>query len=187
MTSNAPLYARLLGSSWARVALPVRLAHTTGSTVCARGRLRIGHGRTRVARLLTWVLRLPRASDAAETRLVITPRAEGERWRRTFDDRRLDTLQYQAARCVLAERIGNLEFRFQIEESDGSLLFRQLEAALVFGSIRVRLPARWAPTVDAREEPAGAHRIRVHVRVVLPALGPLLTYDGTIDFEEARA
>jgi hypothetical protein len=133
------------------------------------------------------LLRLPRASDAAETHLIISSRADREQWLRTFDDRRLDTRQYQAGDGELAERIGVLELRFRLEASEGSLLFRQLEAALLFGSVRLRLPAPWAPWVEAREDPAGAHQIRVHVRVALPALGPLLTYDGTIDIEDARA
>lgn len=180
------LYARLLGSSWLQLAEPVRLAHASGSTVRAHGRLRIAHGRSHVARFLAWLLHLPRASDRAETRLVVTSGANGEQWLRTFDDRRLDTRQYQAGDCDLAERIGVLEFRFRLEASEGSLLFRQLEAAFLFGSVRLRLPAACAPSVDAREDPAGPHQVRVHVRVALPAVGPVLTYDGTMDLEEPR-
>jgi hypothetical protein len=180
------LYARLLGSSWQAVAEPVRLAHATESTVCARGRLRIAHGRSRVARVLARLLRLPRASDAAETRLVVTRRGDGEEWRRTFADRRLDTRQYEAGDGQLAERFGLLELRFRLEASDGSLFFRQRDAAVMFGSVRVRLPVAWAPKVDAVEEPAGARQIRIHVRVALPALGPVLTYDGTVRIEETR-
>lgn len=178
------LYARLLGSSWLQLAEPVRFAHATESTVRARGRFRIEHGRSHVARILARLLRLPRASDAADTRLVITSHADGERWHRTFDDRCFDTRQYQAGESDLAERIGVLEFRFRLQASEGSLFFRQLEAAFLFGSIRLRLPAAWAPRVDAREDPAGAHQVRVHVRVAVPVLGPVLTYDGTIDIEE---
>jgi hypothetical protein len=132
------------------------------------------------------LLRLPRASDAAETRLVITSGADGERWLRTFDDRRLDTRQYQAG-CELAERIGILEFRFRLEASEGSLFYRQLEAAFLCGPVRVRLPAAWAPSIEAREDPAGPHQICVHVRVALPALGAVLTYGGTIDIEDTCA
>jgi hypothetical protein len=181
------LYPRLLGSSWLQLAEPVRFAHTSESTVRARGHLRITHGRSHLARLLARLLRFPRASDAAETRLVVTSDADGEHWRRTFGDRHLDTRQYQAGAAELGERFGVLEFRFRLEVTGGSLLFRQLEAALVWGTVRLRLPAAWAPIVDAREDAAGAHRIRVHVRVVLPPLGPVLTYDGTIDIEETRA
>lgn len=179
------LYARLLGASWLQVAEPVRFAHASRSTVRAHGRLRIERGRTHAARLFARLLRLPRPSAAAETRLVVTPGDNGEQWRRTFDDRRLDTRQYEAGDGELAERIGILEFRFRLEASEGNLLFRQLEAAFVLGSVRVPLPVAWAPRVEAREDPAGAHRVRVHVRVALPAVGTVLTYDGTMDIEVA--
>ena len=96
------LYARLLGASWLHLADPVRSVHATPPTVHARGRLRIEHGRSCLARFLARLLRLPRASEAAETRLVMTPRADGEQWRRTFDDRRLDTRQYRAGAGELA-------------------------------------------------------------------------------------
>jgi hypothetical protein len=182
-----PLYPRLLGSSWVGVAEPIRFAHRTAPTVRACGHLRICYGPGRIARLLARAMRLPRPSDAAETRLVVTSCVDGEQWLRTFDGRRLNTRQYEAGERVLAERIGILEFRFRVEASDGSLIFRQLEAAFVFGSLRVRLPAAWAPTVDAREGAAGGRRTHIHVRIALPVLGPLLTYEGTMDFEEAVA
>jgi len=187
--ADAPigLYARLLGSSWQQLAEPVRFAHGTKSMMHGRGRLRIAHGRGYLARVLAAVLRLPRANDAAETRLVVTPRGDVEHWRRTFDDRCLATRQYATGDRELGERIGVLEFRFRLEPSAGSLVFRQVEAAVLCGPVRVRIPAAWAPRVEAREDPAGAHRIRIHVSVVLPALGPVLTYDGVIDLEEQRS
>jgi hypothetical protein len=182
-----PLYARLLGASWQQLAEPVRFTHATESTVHARGRFRIAHGRGRVARVVARLLRLPRASDAAEARLVITADAGGEQWARTFDDRRLDSRQYEAGEGELAERFGVLEFRFRLEVSDGGLVYRQVETALLFGTVRLRLPAHWAPTVDAREDPAGPRQICVRVCVQLPAVGPVLTYDGVIDIEETHA
>jgi hypothetical protein len=175
-----------LGSSWQELAEPIRRVHASG-TVRARGRLRITNGRGYAAGFCARVLRLPRASEAAETRLVVTPDASGERWRRTFGDRCLDTRQYQAGDGELAERFGLLEFRFRLEASEGSLVFHQLEAALLCGPMRLRLPAACAPTVDAREDPSGADRISVHVTVALTAFGPVLTYDGTVEIEESRA
>jgi hypothetical protein len=181
------LYSRLLGPSWLQLAEPIRFAHTTHWTVRAHGRLRIEHGRTHLARFLARLLRLPRATEAAETRLVITPRGDGEHWLRTFDDRCLATLQYEAGGGELAERFGVLEFRFRLEASERSLLYRQVEAAFRVGSIRLRLPALCTPRVDAREDPAGARRISVLVRVALPVAGPVLGYDGTIDIEDTHA
>ena len=142
---------------------------------------------TRRARLLARLLRLPRASAAAETRLVVTSKAGGEQWRRTFDGRRIDTRQFGCDGCVLAERIGVLEFRFRLEPADGSLVFRQVAAAVVLGRFRVGLPEAWAPRIEAREDPAGAGRMGVHVRVTLPAVGPVLTYDGTVGIENLSA
>ena len=123
------LYTRLLGASWPELADPVRFIHGTDTRVCARGRLRVTHGPSQLARLLARVLRLPRASDAADTRLVITASPDGETWLRSFGDRRLDTRQYEAGASELAERIGLLEFRFRLEALEGSLLFRQIEVA----------------------------------------------------------
>jgi len=143
--------------------------------------------RVGVPRWLARLLRLPRENPAADTRLVITADAGGERWHRTFDDRRLDTCQYRAGDDELAERFGLLEFRFKLEASQGSLLFRQVEAAFLCGTVRLKIPAAWAPRVDAREDPAGARQVGVHVRVALPLVGPLVTYDGTIGIEETAA
>ncbi|HEX9365894.1 MAG TPA: DUF4166 domain-containing protein [Vicinamibacterales bacterium] len=176
------LYAGVMGSAWLELAEPIRVAHAS-TTVRARGRLRIGHGRGPAARWLARLLGLPRANDAAETRLVITPDAGGELWRRTFDERRLDTRQYRAGDGELAERFGVLELRFRLDASQGSLVFRQTEAAFLCGTVRLRIPAVLAPRVDAREDPAGARQVSIRVRVVLPAVGPVLTYDGTIDID----
>jgi Domain of unknown function (DUF4166) len=184
---DGTLYAELLGPAWLELAEPVRAAHASGYTLRASGRLRIGHGRTRAARWLARLLRLPRASDAADTRLVVTRSAGGEQWCRTFDDRRLDTWQYRAGDGALAERFGVLEFRFHLTASQGSLVMRQTDAAFRWGAVRLRIPAAWAPRVDAREDPAGARRIQVHVRVTVPLVGPVLTYDGTIDIEDTAA
>jgi hypothetical protein len=173
-----------MGSSWPLLSDAVRAAHVTVSTVRASGRLRVVYGRSGAARVLARLLCVPRASDASDTRLVTTADGTGERWLRTFDARRMNTRQYQAGGGELAERIGVLELRFRLEAVGGSLLYRQVGAALVFGPVRVRVPGGWAPTVSAREDPAGVRRIRVDVRLALPAVGPVLAYDGVIDIED---
>lgn len=183
----AALYPRVLGSSWQQLAEPVRVAHTTSPSVHARARLRIEHGRGPLARLLARLLRLPRASDSSNVELVVTAEGDGERWRRTFEDRRFDTRQYQAGECVVAERIGIIEFEFQLDVAGGGLVFRQRRASFVFGSIRLPLPAVSAPRVDAREDAVGDRRLRIYVRVTVPMLGPVLTYEGTVDYEESPA
>ena len=122
------LYARLLGSLWLQLAEPIRLAHASGPTVRARGRLRIAHGRSRAARFLAWVLRLPRASDAAETRLVVTSGADGEQWLRTFDGRRLNEDTYTVQIADEAGRLISLNKsdirRFDVSTKSTMLSYR---------------------------------------------------------------
>jgi hypothetical protein len=175
------LYARVLGFNFEQIAEPLRLAHAAEATL--HGRFRITRGPGYAARVLAALLRLPRPSLAAETRLVIAAYGDRQQWRRSFDDRHLDTWQYQTGDRELGERIGILEFRFGLTAANGGLVFQQVDAAFVLGSMRLRLPAAWAPRIEAREDPAGADQIAVNVRVVLPRVGPLLTYDGTINLE----
>ena len=184
---TAPLYMRVMGDSWTQIAAPVRCVHATHSIVRAHGHLRIQHGRHPVARLLARMLRLPHPCAAAEACLIVTARADREHWQRTFNGRRLDTRQYESKESELAERFGVFELRFRLDASEGSLLYVQRGAAFLFGSVRLRIPVSWSPRVEAREDPAGPRRVQVDVRVALPGVGPLITYDGVIDVEDTRA
>jgi hypothetical protein len=149
--------------------------------------LRVGHGGNAAARLVARVFLLPRTGDAVETRLVVTPDTDGERWRRTFGTRALNTRQYPDGPHGFAERIGPLELRFRREASDGGTFFRQIDTAVVMGPLRARLPRWCAPSVVAREDPDGERRVRIDVRVSLPLVGPILSYAGTIKLEEDGA
>jgi hypothetical protein len=197
-TRTAPLYMRVLGDSWAMLAEPVRCAHSTRAIVRAHGYLRIEHGRRSLARVLARMFRLPRPNAAAETRLIVTARDDGEHWERTFDGQRLDTRQYesrqyepreseQSEQSELAERFGLLELRFRLDTSEGSLLYVQRRAAVLFGPVRVPIPGPLAPRVEAREDPAGPNCVSIDVRVILPGVGPLITYQGMINLEEPPA
>jgi hypothetical protein len=150
----------------------------------AHGVLRVTHG-TGLARVLARLLRLPRAGDAVDTRLAVTPSATGDHWRRTFDGRHLDTWQYARGHDEMVERFGSLELRFRRDTSGESVVFRQLGAALVAGPLRIPLPRACAPAVTAREDRTGPRTRHVDVRVALPIVGTLLSYAGSIEVDEA--
>jgi Domain of unknown function (DUF4166) len=187
MMVTVPLYVRVMGDSWVQVAEPVRHAHSTRSITRARGHLRIQHGPHYLPRVLAWVLGLPPPDAAVETQLTVTAGPDGERWQRTLNGRGFTTRQYESNQADLAERYGVLEFCFRLDASGGGLLYVQREAALMAGGVRLRLPGRLAPHVEAREDPAGLNRVNVDVRVTLPWMGLLIAYDGIIEVEEARA
>ena len=149
----------------------------------ARGVLRVTHGEGAVARLVAFVMRLPPAGDAVETRLAVTPSGGGEHWRRTFGTRALDTRQYPEGDDGFAERMGPIEFRFRREPCDGGTIFRQIGAAIVMGPLRARLPRWCAPNVSAREDRTGERSVRIDVLVSLPLVGPILGYAGTMQFD----
>ena len=179
------LYQRLVRDSWADLAEPIRSLHSA-RLVRARGHLRVDRGPNLLARLLATMLRLPRPSVAAETRLTVRVTGNGERWERTIDGRPIATRQYES-RQHLAERFGASEFRFALEARERSLFYVQRAAAFVLGRVRLRIPDVWAPRVEAREDPAGPTAIRVDVRVTLPLLGLLIAYDGTMELDESAA
>lgn len=186
MMSSAPLYERVIGDSWTQVAEPIRRVHASRSIVRASGRLRVEDGPHFLARVLARIIRLPRPTAAAETQLIVTAGPAGEQWQRTFNGRRVKTRQYESNACELAERFGVLEFRFRLDASGGNLLYVQREASVFLGPIRLRIPALWAPRVEAREDAEGPTRIKVAVRVVLPGVGQLIAYDGFVDIEDLR-
>ena len=180
------LYERLTGAAWRRVAAPIQSVHAARPTD-AHGRFRIDHGRHMLARLLVRILQLPAQGVDVDTRLRITACGNGEHWLRTFNGHRLETRQFATDDSALAEQFGILELRFRLETSGDSLVYVQHQAALVFGPVRLTLPAVCAPRVDAREDPAGADAVDVDVHVTLPAIGTLITYQGRIDVDPTHA
>ena len=186
MMGSSPLYVRVIGDAWTQIAEPIRRVHASHSIIRASGRLRVEDGRHFLARMLARMLRLPRPTAASETQLMVTVSPECEHWQRTFNGRHLKTRQYESNTSELAEQFGILEFRFRLDASGGNLLYVQREAAVLFGPVRLRIPAAWAPRVEAREDPAGPTRIKVAVRVVLPGIGQLIAYDGFVDIEDLR-
>lgn len=180
------LYRRILGTSWLELAVAVRRAHLNPGEVSLRGAgsFQVRHGAGLLARLLTWLLRMPPATGAAKTRLVVTPLGRGERWERSFDDRFLVTTQREAREGGLIERFGPLELRFRLEVMGGALLYRQAGAALRLGALNVPLPRWMAPCVEAREEPAALDLTHVLVAVAVPVIGHLISYEGHIERQE---
>jgi hypothetical protein len=187
---NAPagLYPRLVGEAWPALAAVVRRMHVGGDVLRREGVFRIRHGARPLARVLLPFLRLPPAGDTVPVTLMITREGAGERWRRWFGDRLLESTQREAdprsGAGLLSERIGPVELRFRLEVEGEALCYRAVGAALCLGRVRVRLPRFLAPQVIARESPGGINRICVEVRVSVPGAGLLIAYQGWLRIEE---
>jgi len=151
--------------------------------VHCHGRLRVTHGDNGIARALARLLRLPPEGDAVETWLVVTPSPEGDQWQRTLGGHPFNSRQYPVGNGEMAERFGLLELRFRLDEIGTGTSFRQTAAALVAGRIRIPLPRLCAPAVSAREDRIGTQTRHIDVRVMLPLIGPVLSYEGTIEVD----
>jgi len=182
------LYQRLVGAAWSELGEPLQRFHLCLDTVNAVGVFTVRHGTRLLARLLAAGLRLPMAGEDVTVRLMITPHLQGERWQRVFAERALISEQYEGPQGGLVERFGLLGVRFCLAVVDHALCFRQEEAALSVGPLRVLLPRWLAPRITAREWALpGQTRLQVAVSVRLPLAGLLLAYEGCIETEEVQA
>jgi hypothetical protein len=179
---RARLYERLLGEAWGEVDGPVRRLHERGSGPCGEGVFAVRRGNF-FARSLARLFGLPAGGDAVRVRLSVTQTEGGaaERWHRTFEGRVFDTLQREGVGGLLAERAGPVELLFRLSVEGGALVYRQAGAALRIGPLRVPLPRRLAPRVEARETGADDGRgVNVCVSSSAPLVGLMLTYEGLL-------
>jgi hypothetical protein len=177
-TASQDLYPRLLGTAWDELEGTIRAAHRAGDE--KRGRFRITHGTSFLARQLARLARLPTNAESAEVVLSIHNDRGRETWERRFDADAFTTVQWVSDGC-LVERFGNWELRFALRVSEGALLYEQSGARFCLGPLSLPVPLPCAPRVWAREEASGSGQVHVHVTVTLPCIGPLITYDGLLD------
>ncbi len=180
-TTRAGLYERLVGAGWERLDEAVRRFHPTGASLRAAGTFAVRRGRGRLSGLLARLMSLPESGEAVPLLLRVTPRAGGERWRRSFAGRDFVTEQDAGARSLLVERAGPVEMLFRLKVEGGALVYGHAGTALRAGPLRVPLPRRLAPRVEASERAgAGGRGVRVSVCVTAPLVGPLIRYEGSV-------
>lgn len=175
------LFERLLGSRWNELSKPVRALHDPDAQVQRRGSFTICHGTHRLARLIVRLMRLPREGTDVPTELMIEPRGRGERWHRRFGDDDLVTwLRPAGPNGCLAERLGIIECLLGLDVAAGGVSYRTIQAALVIGPWRRRLPRWLSPCVDGSETPGPGDLVHVKVQLSLPPVGVLMSYTGDV-------
>jgi hypothetical protein len=188
------LYPSLIQRNWVDLDDFVRDFHSRPRRAQARGRLTVRRGRGLMARLAAAVLRLPRAGDSVPTLLVVEPGRPlrsgrlGQTWTRTFGERTLSSRQYAAPGGLLAERFRLVELRFRLHVHTGALRFEQTGASFALGSLRIAIPRRLWPRIQACVRAALPHGDEMEVRVTLsmPIIGLVLMYAGCMRPEAAR-
>ena len=186
--TRAGLYERLVREGWGGLDEPVRRLHACGAAGArAAGTFAVRRGTSRAARLLARLLGLPQSGEDVPLLLSVMPLGGGgERWHRSFAGHDFITEQREhEAGQLLAERAGPFETLFRLTAEGGALAYRSEGASLRAGRLRLRLPRRLAPRVEAWEracEDGGG--VRVSVRVTSPLVGLLIEYEGLVRMEE---
>lgn len=145
------------------------------------GQFTIRRGKGFLARMLTWLMRLPAEGEQVPTQLVVNADDNGEQWSRTFAGRPFITKQSAHAEGFMAERIGLMEILYRLNVADHALSYDQARAALRVGTLRIPLPRWLSPTITAREWAESDDRnVHVSVSVTAPLVGLLINYQGYI-------
>jgi hypothetical protein len=178
-----PLYPRIIGEHWPELPERLRRSFEVTSEVRTSGRFCVRWGDRALSRWLARWGGLPRADESVAVELTVTPDAGGETWKRRFGTDELVTHQWEES-GRLAERAGALELRFRLTVSNGRILFHQEKARLRARGVRFPLPGWISPRVKASvwED----ETIQVSVEVSFPGLGLLCSYQGSLDWMEAR-
>ena len=139
------------------------------------------------ARWACAAFRFPRTAVGVATRVAVTRRSLPnddvlEQWARDFNGRLLTTTQIRHGRRS-EERLGPVVLSLRLEAHPAGLTVEVERCWLRLGRQRWSLPPGLTPRLlaDVRSDAHIASRFHVLVRLDVPLLGRLLTYDGYLD------
>jgi len=154
----------------------LRALHSLRTRGVYAGRVGIERGDGLLARLCAAIAGLPPAMRDAPLRVEFLPDAKGETWKRDFGGHRMSS-RLKCRKGLLCERLGPVQFRFQLHIADGAIYWNAAGVRLL-GVLP--LPAGLFGRVQCRErEHAGRYEFRVEA--TLPLLGPLVRYEGWLE------
>lgn len=170
-----PLYRRVMGENFGRLAPPVRAMHDLIGHGRAEGQGRVERGSSPIARLVGRIMGFPPTGDYPVT-VRFAENGGKERWSRRFGTHAFAS-EMSARGEHLVERFGPLRFAFALDvEPDGSLAMRPCGWS-VFGA---PMPRFLGPQIAASERSEG-ERFCFDVAVALPLIGSIVAYRGWLE------
>lgn len=170
-----PLYRRVLGPRFDRLAKPLQALHAPLAPTLARGPAQVSRGLNPLARLIGAIMRFPPAGEYSLT-VSFDPSRGRERWTRTFGTHCFSSELSADKRGLLVERFGHLRFGFAVTvDGDGGLQM-DLHRWSAFG---IPLPLVLAPRITASERDESG-LFEFDVAVAMPLIGPVVHYRGTL-------
>lgn len=172
-------FRELLGAQFQQLAPAVRSVHD-GLSHRLRGTATVERGEALLARLICRLAHLPRAQRDGPVEIDLVADRDGETWTRRFGGSAPMRSRLRACGAMLVEELGPLRLMFQLRHVDGAVAW-QLRSVSVLG---LRAPARWLAMTQARSSESNG-RYCFEVRVVLPFVGAVIAYHGSVDLAPA--
>lgn len=176
---EAPLYRRILGPAFDRLAPQVQALHGSAKPRRWHGHAGVRRGRGMLARLAAAIVGFPPAAAHVPVTVTFAPEGSGERWTRDFGGRTFSSLQSAGTGKndhLLVERFGPLCFAMAlvVERDRLHLVPRRWSA---FG---VPMPKALLPHGRSFETEEDG-RFRFEVEISTPLTGLIVAYRGQLD------
>lgn len=173
------LLEKVLGDAvFSRLPAALRSFHGPDGPPVWHGRAQVANGRNPIARLLRWIIGLPKAgNDIPITVSVDRLTSDGdvaEVWTRNFGGSRFSSRLHLDRQGRLHERFGPVAFRLGADVHHERVSLPIVSARF----LGLPLPRILVPHSDAFEETDAEGRFRFDVKLTLPLVGLLVHYTG---------
>lgn len=174
---HAPLYRRMLGSTFETLPEPVRALHDRNGRW--RGLAEVSRGTGLLARLVAAIIGFPKPGAAVPVQVVLAAEGDGERWTRNFAGRRFSSFQQAGTGRndrLLVETFGVVSVALALVIEDGRLHLVPRR----WSALGLPLPKFLLPKGSSFESEEGG-RFRFNVEIAAPLAGPIVAYRGWLE------
>lgn len=178
MPKDATLYKRMLGEVWHTLPAPIRQMHDLQDEKSAEGCAEVVRGKGVLANMVANLFGFPKAGSHVPVRVDFSVKGGKQYWRRTFDAKSFLSIQSEGAgryQHLVRECFGVFSFGLAVVVEDGvlKLIIRRWDVC------GLPLPLCLAPK-GASYEHAEDGRFHFHVEVILPLIGRVVRYEGSL-------
>lgn len=170
-----PLYHGIIGPDWSRMPEVVRLMHDRTSDGAAIGSADVSRGSGILAATICRIMGFPKAGSGVPVKVAFMVEGGTETWTRDFGGIRFMS-RLRRSQGLIEERFGPLRFRFRLDADETGLAMVPYDWRLW----AMPLPRFLMPKGVATEKDVDG-RFGFDVPIVLPVIGRIVHYVGTLD------
>lgn len=176
---NAAIVETALGkAAFGALPQPLRMFHGSEGHPVWHGRASVANGASPIARLLRWIIGLPKAGDDIPVTVSVdrrtTENGRAEIWTRNFGGLRFSSELNLDGQNRLHERFGPIAFQLGAKAQYGRISLPIVSARF----LGIPLPRILLPRSDACEATDAQERFHFDVKLTLPFAGLLVHYSG---------